>query len=503
MKIFDSMKLKKPQTSVFDLSHEKKLSTMMGMLIPTYVQECLPGDTFNVSSEVFMRLAPMVSPMMHRCDVTTHFFWVPNRLIWDEWEDFITGGADGTLAPVFPKITINETNRLLFKSGTLADYLGIPDISDAISGAQTVQINALPFRAYQLIYDEYYRDQNLTAETGFSRASGAMDETERAKLSPIKYRAWEKDYFTSALPWAQRGAEAMVTMDWDYADQSVVKNSDDTNPSASALATTSGGLLTVNSEASRIENIAGDIEISVNALRTAVKLQEWLEKNARGGSRYVEQILSHFFVRSSDARLQRPEYLGGGKQTVQVSEVLNTSSTASEPQGNMSGHGLSIGKSNRFYKKCEEHGYIIGIMSVLPRTAYQQGLEKIWRKFDKFDYAFPEFANLGEQEINTSEIFLDPAQSDNFTETFGYQSRYAEYKYKQSSVHGDFTNNLDHWHLGRVFSGKPSLNTSFVTAAPSLRVFAVQDGTHTLYCQIYNNVKAVRPLPYHNIPSLF
>lgn len=500
--IFDSIKIRKPQSSAFDLSHERKMSCKMGTLNPIFFQEVVPGDKFSVNSEIFMRMAPMVAPVMHRVNVFTHFFFVPNRLIWNEWQDFITGGPDGTLFPVLPTVEVNNDNISTFAKGTLADYLGVPDMSGEIQPGDTLKISALPFRAYQLIYNEYYRDQNLTSKIDFAVTSGACSALDQAKITPMRKRAWEKDYFTSALPWAQRGPEVSVPVEWEYLNQTTVKNSDGTAPSASALATTSAGGLTVNSEASRIENLANDIDLSINALRAAVKLQEWLEKNARGGARYIEQILVHFGVKSSDARLQRPEYLGGGKQPVVISEVLNNSATATEPQGNMSGHGISVGKSNSFSRSFEEHGIIIGIMSVLPRTAYQQGLDKYWRKTSKLEFYWPEFANLGEQPVGTWELYCNPNEADSILGTFGYQSRYAEYKYKQSSVHGDFKDDFEFWHMGRIFTGLPALNTSFIEANPTDRIFAVQDGSDQLYVQIYNNVRAVRPIPYHGIPSL-
>nr|QJB19969.1 MAG: major capsid protein [Microvirus sp.] len=512
--LFNSIRIKRPKRNVFDLSHERKLSLNMGDLVPIMVQDVVPGDKFQVSSEILMRLAPLISPVMHRVNVYTHYFFVPNRLIWNAWEDFITGGENGNLAPVFPKISFTTTDYTagLLKAGSLADYLGIPHAGSAPYKFKAV--SALPFRAYQMIYNDYYRDQNLTPKIDFGIGSTELDgydTAEIAKLATLRKRVWEKDYFTSALPWAQRGGEVSLPTTVDYLDISKMVKSDGSNLSADEYAAGKGSVDSNNMQAQgagadndasiRIENIEG-IDVTINDLRRSIKLQEWLEKNARGGSRYIEQILSHFGVISSDARLQRAEYLGGGKQPVVISEVLNTTGTEDLPQGNMAGHGISVGSSNRFKKTFEEHGFVIGIMSVLPRTAYQQGMERQWLKFDKFDYFWPEFANLGEQVIDSDEIHWDWGTNEAPVE-FGYQSRYAEYKFKNSSVHGEFRNTLNHWHLGRIFDTRPGLNQTFIESNPSHRIFAVDDPeVHKLYCQIFNNVRAIRPMPVFGTPTL-
>lgn len=498
--IFDSIKVKRPNQSMFDLSHEKKMSMKMGELVPVFIQEVLPGDKFTVNSEVFMRMAPLIAPVMHRVNCYVHFFKVPNRLIWNEWESFITGGEDGLSNPTFPKISLFFGNKDLTAPGTLGDYMGLPNL-EAMDVDHVTEISALPFRAYQLIYNEYYRDQNLTTAIEMS-LGGTMDAAEQVRLLTMRKRAWEKDYFTSALPWAQRGASVGAPVDFTY-DNYVKESTGGGTPPDGTLINIGDTLYSDgvgDPVPVTIQNLVDDVQIDINALRTAVKLQEWLERNARGGSRYIEQIFSHFGVKSSDSRLQRPEYLGGGKQPVVISEVLNTTGTEELPQGNMAGHGVSVGNSNRIHTYCEEHGYIIGIMSVLPRTAYQNGLPLEYRKFDKLDYYFPEFANLGEQEIKNFELFLDGSDPIDET-TWGYQQRYAEYKFKQSTVHGEFKDTLNFWHMGRIFTTPPDLNTSFVESSPTTRIFAVEE-TEQLYVQIYNQVKALRPIPYYSIPSL-
>lgn len=582
MDLFNMIKIPKLKRNVFDLSHEVKLTCNMGELVPIMCEEVVPGDTFKLNSEMMMRFMPMLSLVMHRVDVYTHYFFVPNRLVWDEWEDFITGGEDGTAAPIFPKIVMpmNRTNELC-APGSLMDYLGFPTWngeSDNLNGIGMV-CNALPFRAYQLIYNEYYRDQNVTDEVVFSKGSGLFSYGgEVIRLSQMRRRAWEKDYFTSALPWTQRGEDVSLPIDVNVnlaaaSDGAFVpawanpgplsrsdsqywrkKNTDGTmgdvvSPNELKTLQVRAGVSTIEElqedgsykevvveldpngttgvyareavDSMRVESTS--VSATINEMRRAIALQRWLERNARGGSRYVEQILSHFGVKSSDARLQRPEYLGGGKTPVQFSEVLQTSQTSTSEvdgtsivsaQGNMAGHGLSVGSTHSFKKFFEEHGFIIGIMSIRPRSGYFQGLPKKYFKYDKLDYYFPEFAHLGEQEVKEAEVFYHlhaagPNTGDAASEnerTFGYQSRYAEYKYLPDRVHGDFRTNLDYWHLARRFSesAPPRLNTAFMEVPNNERIFALEDdgATDKVIVQIYHNLRAVRPMPKFGTPSL-
>lgn len=522
-RLFDSVRMTRPRLNKFDLSHERKLSMNMGDLIPIMVQEIVPGDKFRVNSEVFMRVAPMLAPIMHRVNVTTHYFFVPNRLIWNEFEDFITGGRLGTTLPAVPTIVVDtDAEALDFADGKLSDYLGVPNL--ALGGiVSAIGFSALPFRAYQLIWDQYYRDQNLQASLDVSLTSGIVSDGERVKLATMRKRAWEKDYFTSALPFSQRGADVSLpiigdTTDITYKDISLIKKASDGSGVGNNKFVGTGNLdgddmwagdpTPAAGEAARIENIDSfsfdATSVTINVLRRAVKLQEWLEKNARGGARYVEQILSHFGVVSSDARLQRCEYLGGGKNALQISEVLSTfqADDGDIPQGNMAGRGISYGKTNGFSKRFEEHGFVIGVMSVLPVTGYQQGFHRMFHRGEKFDYYWPEFAHLGEQEIKNREIYVDPAAVGNWNDTWGYQSRYAEYKYMCSSVHGEFRQSLSYWHMGRIFANFPPLDVDFVTSNPTHRIFPVTDPeVHKLYVSIFNRVDALRPMPYFGTPS--
>ena len=538
--IFNSIRLKRPRRNVFYLSYENKLTANAGELVPIMCKPVVPGDKFRVNTEMLVRLAPLVAPMMHRVDVFTHYFFVPNRLLWNQWEDFITKGVDGTGVPAFPKIAlradwVNPTSAAaLLSDGSLWDYLGLPTIGgfngiafperspNSVIPPVGYEVSALPFRAYQLIYNEYYRDQNLTQPIDFTLDGGLVTNvTEVMSLLTLRRRAWEKDYFTSALPWVQRGPDVTVPVNNNSGSLDVVlKDSPHADvyhvpgttafPKDGALRSISGALVIGGGEPdpaylepSNFQVNVDELGVSINDLRTSNALQRWFERNARSGSRYIEQILSHFGVRSSDARLQRPQFLGGGRTPVSVSEVLQTSSTDStSPQANMAGHGISAGVNHGFKRYFEEHGYIIGIMSIRPRTGYQQGVPKDFRKFDNMDFYFPEFAHLGEQEIKNEELYLQqtPAGNDG---VFGYTPRYAEYKYSMNEVHGDFRGSMAFWHLNRIFSESPNLNTTFVECNPSNRVFATAETSDDKYwIQLYQDVKALRLMPKYGTPTL-
>jgi len=499
--LFNSIKLTKPQKNSFDLSHDVKLSTKMGQLTPILTLECVPGDKFNLGCESLVRFAPLIAPVMHRMDVSMHYFFVPNRIVWKDWEKFITDANSGIVYPFFN--TENTYQTAAQKS--FIDYMGVPPNNTSLE----TPINALPFAAYQCIYNEYYRDQNLVSPVDYQLIAGnqyAKGASFQNGLITMRKRAWEHDYFTSSLPFAQKGAAVDIPIGLVEGDLPVYLNSSsgtslNGTPSSVNVAA-QGGRTDVPADSLYADTSNAEIEpTTINDLRRAFRLQEWLEKNARGGTRYIESILSHFGVRSSDARLQRPEYITGVKTPVVISEVLNTTGEdGGLPQGNMAGHALSIssGKSGSYY--CEEHGYIIGIMSVMPKTAYQQGIPKTFLKNDTLDYYFPSFANIGEQPVTNSELY---AYTSTANDTFGYVPRYAEYKYMPSRVAGEFRTTLDYWHLGRIFATQPALNSTFIECNPddTTRIFAVEDGTDPLYCHIYNKIQAVRPMPKYGTPS--
>jgi hypothetical protein len=505
--IFNSIQLKKPKKNFFDLTHDVKLSANMGELVPILTLECVPGDKFDLGCESIIRFAPMTAPVMHRMDVTMHYFFVPNRILWPNWEKFITNnGPNGTgpdivapyISPQWDWPNVHEPTCLKF-----LDYLGVPPVP---TGGVASQISALPMAAYQCIYNEYYRDQNLIQPIDYKLRDGnnVSSGADIRRLTTLRNRAWEHDYFTSSLPFAQKGAAVDIPLGAVNGDANIYSNVGTTTLSGSAndpvvLGDTNVGLtdLWAQTDGLTVE------PTTINDLRRAYRLQEWLEKNARGGTRYIESILSHFGVKSSDSRLQRPEYITGVKTPVVISEVLNTSGTQDQlPQGNMAGHGIAVssGRSGSYY--CEEHGYIIGIMSVMPKTAYQQGIPRTFLKLDPLDYFWPSFANIGEQEVKLEELYAYTANSD---DTFGYVPRYAEYKYMPSRVAGDFRTSLDYWHLGRIFASEPTLSQEFIECAPedTERIFAVTDpDAQKLYCHVLNKIKAVRPMPKYGTPTI-
>lgn len=521
-KLFESIQAGRPRKNKFDLSHDKKLSLVMGNLTPIMCQEVLPGDSFRVNTEIMLRFAPLLAPIMHRVNVRTEYFFIPSRLVWKEFKDFITGGRLGTSVPVHPYLLASDVASAgpATAVGSVWDYFGLPILGAGLVDGTAQKISALPFRAYQLVYDEYYRDQNLTTPvTDFAQFldSGQVTGSPRDVIMTMRKRAWEKDYFTSALPFAQRGAAVGVpfgTSGITYKDALV------DNPNSAAAPT--GVLSAFNpvgeksniqvpgTNALRIENIESITPSgTINDLRRAVKLEQWLEAMARGGARYIEQIKSIFGITSSDARLQRPEYLGGSRQPVTISEVLqttqeyNAAAPIGNPVGNMAGHGVSYGANAGFRKSFEEHGHVIGIMSVLPRTGYSQGIGREWQRFDKFDYFWPQFAQIGEQEVRARELyFAGTAAGQTPDAVFGYQSRYAEYKYGCNSTHGEFRTNLNFWHMNRIFAAQPVLNESFIASDPTTRIFAVPAAPQHLYCQLFHKVDALRPMPYFNTPTL-
>jgi hypothetical protein len=510
--LFNSIKLSKPKNNTFDLTHDVKMSGKIGNLMPCCLVEAIPGDSFTLGADNFTRFAPMLAPVMHRFDVTVHYFFVPNRILWENWEKFIVNEPTGGLP------YINYTDTLTPDQLKLGDYLGVPPIE---TGGTPTEINALPFAAYQCVYNEYYRDQNLIAEVPFQLTDG-NNTTNISALTSLRKRAWEHDYFTASLPFAQKGQAVdiplgVVELDPTWSGTPTFKTQNpvpgdvygtiENNPGTGITA--AGSLATDSAYDPDGSLVVGPT--TINDLRRAFRLQEWLERNARGGTRYIENILAHFGVYSSDKRLQRPEYITGTKSPVVISEVLNTTGSfdandttkpTSPATGSMAGHGVSIGEGYKGSYYVEEHGYIMGIMSVMPKPAYQQGIPKNFLKKDPTEFFWPSFAHIGEQEVQNQEIY---GYGANPTDVFGYIPRYAEYKYLPNRIAGEFRTTLDYWHAGRIFGSQPNLSQQFIEcdATDVNRIFAVTDPTEdTLYIQVLNKVKAVRPMPVFGTPML-
>lgn len=505
--LFNSIQLLKPKRNAFDMSHDVKMSLDLGDLVPCMCEEAVPGDKWKINSEALVRFAPMVSPVMHRFDVSVHYFFIPYRILWPNWEKFITNGAAGKTPndpiPAFPTLPISSVNY-----GPLSDYLGIPNPQ----GGFTETVSAMPYAAYQMVYNEFYRDQNLIAPVATTLTDGNTNTGLGYEL--LRKRAWEHDYFTAALPFAQRGNPVSLPIA-GFNDVDVVKNvvspggtstwATTDNGSADAIFVPREGLGTHTSDLVAKTSNLSVASTTINDLRRAFRLQEWLERAARGGGRYAETILNFFGVKSPDQRLQRPEYITGMKTPVVISEVLSTtdssSGTSGRPLADMGGHGIAYSNGHDGYYNVQEHGYIMGIMSVMPKTAYQQGIPKHFLKTtDPFEFYWPQFANIGEQPVENRELYAFTASGG--SDPFGYVPRYAEYKFASNRVAGDFRTTLDYWHMGRIFATPPALNQTFVECDPGKRIFAVTGTDNSIYAHVLNKITAIRPMPRFGTPTI-
>lgn len=488
----------------FGLSNYKLFTSDMGWLVPCGFMEVLPGDSIQCSTTALVRCQPLLAPVMHPTTVKIQHYFVPWRIIWDDWEKFITGGPDGMDASVFPTITFPNGGPEI---GTLADYLGIP--TDTVQAAG-MPVSALPFRAYAKIWNEHIRDQDLQTELVISQASGPDTTTSVA----LQNDNWEKDYLVSARPWEQKGPAITIPLGTQaplsglgISQQPNILGStanvrerapgssvtypnsvatEDMTGTGDLLVRVTGTSGTTNTRPDVYADLTGASAVTVNVLREAMALQRYEEARARYGSRYVE-YLRYLGVRSSDARLQRPEYLGGGTQNIQFSEVLQTAE-GTDPVGDLKGHGLAGMRSNRWRRFFEEHGCVISLMSVKPKTMYSQGLARHWNRRTKEDFFQKELQHIGQQEILNKEVYASHTTPNGI---FGFGDRYDEYRRNLSTVAGEFRSTLDFWHMARTFASDPALNATFVKSVPTNRIFAVPS-THDLLVQAKHSIQARR-----------
>lgn len=503
---YNRIQVRRHKSNTFKMVFDNKFSTNFGRLTPIFVKEVLPNDVWNIRTSTLVRFAPMMAPIMHNVDVFVHYFFVPNRIVWSGWEDFISPDLVKSTPPAWPHLLDPGP----FDPGSLPDYLGLP------TDVQLPGVSAIPFAGYQKIYQEYYRDQNLENDVNCVLVNGSNNSN--SDLWQLRYRAFEHDYFTSNLPFAQKGPAVELPLG-EFPDVGIIKY--DPSPS-------SGVDSWVTAEGHAFVGVSSDVEAvspnedylyadtssltataaTINDLRVAMRLQEWFELAARGGSRYTEQLRSFWGAFPKDSRLQRPEFLGGSKARVIISEVLQTSGTIEgtddTPQATMAGHGISASNGKYVRYRADEHGFLFGILSIMPRTAYFQGIHRQWSRTSWDDYAWPQFAHLGEQATLNKEIYVGNDGLDD--DVFGYMPRYSEYRSALSEVHGDFRTSLKFWHMAREFSSRPNLNSTFIKCTPTSddigRIFAVRDSTDKLWCCAEHVVFAKRNLPKYGTPAL-
>lgn len=568
MSIFSKLPAGRPKRSTHYTNPTALFTGDYGTLIPFFCEPVLPSETMTYRPEVFMRSLPLLSPAMVKVNVYTHFFFVPDRIIWQGSEEFYTGGENG-LSSVSPNYLFGSKTSVpdsdVIRPGSLYDYLGYPcrDKSIAIPGNSFYpKMDARPFAVYQKIYRDYYCDQNVddldaldTSLDSFFKMNGEYIGY-TSELLKLRVRAWKKDYFTSALPWAQRGNEVYVPLSGDDAPvlfgrapsttpsafwvdakgDPITNGNIGSNPSGQSFDNTGdSGLAFYHpgdprdrdidnpklSSSSLWAKLSSVRAFSVDTLRRAVYLQQLLELDARGGGRYGESILARYGIYPQDSRLQRPEYLGGTVQPMTLSEVLQTSQTSSDSAlGDMAGHAISAGTAGGWKFTAPEHGWIMGIVSVMPEAVYECQLPRKYAMLDRFDYPWPELQHIGEQAIKNSEVQCIPRQQDSFhlnDETFGYAPRNSQWKQFPSRVAGEFHGSLSYWtavrrwQLDRENEDVPKLNSQFVhygadevstaNKGPMDDLYPVMNG-HKLIFQIFQHIKINLPLSYYGVPKL-
>lgn len=535
------------QRSTFNRNSSVKTSFNVGNIIPFYIDEVLPGDTFKINTSKVVRMQTLLTPVMDNIYLDTYYFFVPNRLVWEHWKNF---NGENTASAWIPQ-TEYEVPQLTapastgWNVGTIADYFGIP------TGVPGISVNALPFRAYALICNEWFRDQNVqqplsipVADATVAGVNTGTFVTDVAKGGAPYIASKYRDYFTSCLPDPQKGPDIGIglsgnvgvygngkTMTLDdgtlhgglfskdmsgyptlLVGQQAYNDPLGTSQSGGYTKLTDYKSLNIPTKASGLDtNIIADLStassISVNALRLAFQLQKLYEKDARGGSRYIEIIKAHFGVTSPDSRQQRPEYLGGNRVPINVNQVIQQSGTAATPMGDTAAYSLTTDVNSDFTKSFTEHGFVIGLMVARYDHTYQQGLERFWSRKDRFDYYWPVLANIGEQAVLNKEIYAQGNASDN--EAFGYQEAWADYRYKPSRVTGEmrstYATSLDVWHLGDDYSGLPTLSDTWMREDKTNvdRCLAVKSTvSHQLFADLFIMNRTTRPMPMHSIPGL-
>lgn len=511
--------------STFGLSHYRLFSAKMGYIYPIACYEVLPGDTFRQSTSLFLRLAPLVTPVMHPVHVKIHSWYVPYRLLWEDWEDFRTRGPEGTDASEVPYITAPSGG---FPVGSLADYLGIP------TGIEGLTVNAFAFRAYNYIWNENYRDERVQDELPWVMTGGA-DTTTSTALAPSP---WGRDYFTTASPTPQTGPEVTIPVNFGDASQPTITGTVTGNGSPTFTATGVGGTVTSSLKTLTVggsyTGTGGDVgmdkvgdlgdrtgfnaplswadpalrvslnyqpgEASIGSIniadwREAMAMQRFEETRSLWGARYNE-FLMDMGIRPSDARLQLPEYLGGGRQTIQFSEVLQTAPGGEDPVGALKGHGIGAMRTNRFRRFFEEDGIVLTFAMVRPIGIYMQGLHKMWSRRSFAEFYNYQFEHLSQQPVYTRELYAGVSDKD---KVFGYQNIYDDYRSIPSQVSGEMRTILNSWHMARDFSNEPVLNGDFMTSPPTNRIFAAQKND-TLYCMAHHTIHSRRLLPRFGDP---
>lgn len=505
--------------SSFTTQYAHKTTFDAGFLIPIYCDEVLPGDTHNVKMTAFARLATPLFPVMDNLHLDTFFFFVPNRLVWENWPKFMgeqTNPGD-SISYVVPTITSTAGG---YGVGTVYDHLGLPTAGQ-ITGSNTVTHNVLPLRAYNLIYNEWFRDENLQNSVPFR----TTDSGDLVTDFTLRRRGKRKDYFTGALPWPQKGAsvslplgtKARIASDIPLGDGTQGFGYFNTNAGAlrqfnSATATLSNSTGSSTTEANSLyADLSTATAATINQLRQSFQIQKLLERDARGGTRYTELLRAHFGVTPQDYRLQRPEYIGGGSTYVNINPIAQTSATSvtgsATPQGNLAAMGTALAQGHGFTYAAQEHGYIIGLVSVRADLTYQQGLPKMWSRSTRYDFYFPVFATLGEQAVLNKEIFVQGTAADN--DVFGYQERWAEYRYKPSQItslmKSTSAGTIDAWHYAQRFTSLPTLNSTFIQETPPVArttaVGAAANGQQFLMDAFFD-CKMARPMPMYSVPGL-